>query len=1000
MTLDNTFEDLDINYECQYYTINEFYEQIENKSELFSLISYNIRSLKNKSTDFPELIKSISGKAFIPSIICLQEVWGGGDAVTLDGYHPFAFRERGNGRRGGGVGAFVKNNLRFEIIQELSKIGNLYESIFIKVFSKNDKYRIIGNFYRIPGTNLSDFNNEIENILSLLHSSLNYKNAEEILICGDFNIDLMKHLSHAQSGNFLSIMLASSFLPVISIPTRVNDQNASLIDNIFTNKRHNDFKGGVILSNLSDHMPCIRLSVRAAAKTQLTKSYTRNLSKRNIETFKYSLSQTNWNFITQDLNAESAFNNFELKLKENFDNCFPLMESKNNKRKIPEKPWMTSNLLSLRNKKDKLFKIRIKNPSEENISKFKQISGDFKKKIREAKKSYFDKKFEEFANNTKKTWSLINEIVSKSKNKSSLPSLFHDEYKTFDNMQSIVNGMNDFFTLVGPNLSNEIPDSDVSFDSYLGQPKETNFIFATVTKEIVMKTINYLKPKKSCGEDGISMFLLKQIIESIINPLVHLFNLSFKSGYIPASYKTAKVIPIFKSGNMSQFNNYRPISILPAFSKLLEKIAAQQMMKYLEKYNVLHTHQYGFRKNHNTTFPVLNLLDNIYKSLNDKKPSFSICIFLDLKKAFDSLDINVQTKKLEHYGFRNTANKWFKSYLTGRQQYVFANGYSSTKMNLTHGVPQGSVLGPILFLLYINDLPNVTSFLTYLFADDTSFIKSSKNLNDLMYECNLELEKAKIWFRANKLTLNISKTKYMIFRNPKAEFNEESFKLRVGNEDIERVKSFKFVGVIIDEFLTFEEHTSHITQKVSSSIYALRQVKNVVPSKTLKTLYNTLVKPHIEYGLSIWGGRDSKYMSKLTKVQKNAVRTVAKSRYNAHTTPLFGNLGILKINDMYIMKVLELVSKWRNNKLPLSMNAILTPLQSTRSCNLKNELPLSKMLKNLPIVKFPQVWNNQSYEIRSAENCRKMMKKVQLDFNNVYKSYACTKRNCYPCGKA
>ena len=211
------------------------------------------------------------------------------------------------------------------------------------------------------------------------------------------------------------------------------------------------------------------------------------------------------------------------------------------------------------------------------------------------------------------------------------------------------------------------------------------------------------------------------------------------------------------------------------------------MFLYLKKYNILYKHQYGFRPKHNTSHSLIHFLDKIYSALNSPQPEYSSAVFLDLKKAFDCVDINILLKKLNHYGFRGISQSWFFNYLNGRTQFVSVNGKNSSLKTILCGVPQGSVLGPILFLLYINDLPNATNFFSSLFADDTFFLKSSPYLDTLMNETNDELEKASRWFIANKLTLNVSKTKFMVFRDKKNAFDENAFKLKIGTEQLKRV---------------------------------------------------------------------------------------------------------------------------------------------------------------------------------------------------------------------
>ena len=249
--------------------------------------------------------------------------------------------------------------------------------------------------------------------------------------------------------------------------------------------------------------------------------------------------------------------------------------------------------------------------------------------------------------------------------------------------------------------------------------------------------------------------MLKEILPIIVDPLCHIFNLSLQTGYIPDRFKVAKVIPVFKSGDKQIFSNYRPISLLSSLSKLLEKVVARQVEGFLRVNNILYSHQYGFRKKHGTSHPVLHFLHNIYEALNKEIPEYTLGVFLDLKKAFDTVDHKILLKKLDYYGFRGVSNHWFNNYLTGRKQYVSIDGINSELREINFGVPQGSVLGPLLFLLYINDLAQATNCATFLLADDTTLQSSSQNTSDLIISASRELEKVSLWIQSNKLTLNI-----------------------------------------------------------------------------------------------------------------------------------------------------------------------------------------------------------------------------------------------------
>ena len=431
-----------------------------------------------------------------------------------------------------------------------------------------------------------------------------------------------------------------------------------------------------------------------------------------------------------------------------------------------------------------------------------------------------------------------------------------------------------------------------------------------------------LKPKTSAGPDAISSKLLKLMLPHIISPVCHIFNLSLKSGYIPVQLKTAKIIPIYKSEESNIFTNYRPISLLSSLSKLLEKIVARQVIGYLYKKQILYKHQYGFRRGHNTSHPVTHFLDKIYQGFNENITSYTLGIFLDLKKAFDTVDFPILLNKLSHYGIRGISNEWFNNYLTGRQQYVVINGVKSSLKSIQCGVPQGSVLGPLLFLIFINDLPTATNFFTILFADDTTFQLSGSNMPELFEKANVELAKASDWFISNKLTLNIKKTKYILFRPKSTKIDFSNLVLKIGDEKIERIGNgcktsfFKFVGILLDEFLDWKSHTAHVSTKISSGNFILNTCKNFLPIHIRKNIYNSLVRSHLEFGILSWGNALPSQLQKIKTLQKKCVRNVAGKDFNSHTDPLFKKLDILKLEDLILYNSLTFMHKLFLGKQP------------------------------------------------------------------------------------
>ena len=992
-----------IGHVCKYYDTHEFKELVNNCKENFSLFNLNIRSLPNKIGELEELVlESLTNENFRFSIIALQEIWQikNKTQIDLEGFHPLIYKER-EGRRGGGIGLYIDLKFRYETIEEFSLIREDFESLVLKVFLDDHKFKIIINLYRIPNSSIEVFLEWLNNMLVKLKSF----NADEIILCGDLNINLIKYNEHALTNEFLNSLISHSFLPLITLPSRITENSANLLDNIFTNKSSDFYQSGLFYSSISDHLPVFYLNVMKKKEQPLNKIKKRNMSKNNIELFKQKLSNNDWLQIENDFQPESAFKKFSTEIQNNFETCFPFVNVKQNKKRTPVNNWMTRDLLNLRNTKDKLFRCKMRKRTEVAKNKFNEASRIYKAAVRVAKKEYYSCKFNEYSKDMKKTWEIVNTLVRKNKKSHSIPNLFQDENKNYSTFLDIAEGFNSFFVDVGPRLANEIPESEKSFQEFLGDPINQNFIFQNINSEIIYSTLSKLKPKNSAGHDNISTKLLIQIMPCIISPVVHLFNLSFKTGFIPKDYKSAKVIPIYKAGEKNRFDNYRPISILNAFSKLMEKIVACQMMKYLNKFNILYEHQYGFRSGRSTSQPLIQLINKVYQGLNAKTSEYTLSVFIDLKKAFDTCNISILLKKLEHYGFRGISSKWFSSYLTERTQYVEINGEKSSLKEITHGVPQGSVLGPILFLLYINDLPNAIEIFSSLFADDTIFVNSNKDLKILEETTNNQLEKAKIWFWSNKLSLNISKTKYIVFKTNRMTNITPEFRIAIGDREVERIgndcnqKSFKFVGVHLDENMSWEHHINHVINKISSSNFALNQLKKFVPTNIRKTIYNSLVKPHIEYAIISWGNSKCEGMKRLITKQKQAIRNVANAKFNAHVDPLLGTLKILNVEDTLKCLTAEFVKSLFLQNLPTSFKQIFKPMASERVVKLTIQVPKLKCIETFPNVMFPKIWNNLDSNVRLSSSCNIVKNKIKQQSFESYNNFRCTKNKCYVCKK-
>ena len=564
-------EELNINsgLRCKYYEIEEFQSKVENISENFSVLSLNVQSLRGKWSEFKDLTDELNTGSFKFSVIGIQEIWSLPPhfSTNLPGYKPLIsnLRAQTDGRSsnlGGGVGFWVNEHFPFTSLPEISIFEEkIFESIFIRVNTGKNEFKIIGNIYRAPGCNINEFNIKLDNLLQDINNHPVYKKASEILILGDFNINLLNHDKHQQTQNYLETLLGHGMLPLITLPTRITSTSSTLIDHLFTSLKHDSFDSGIIYTAISDHLAIFHIRpMKFKASKPKSTVYMRKMNARNTDKFKESLIDTDWTPIYNE-NPSTAFNEFYRILDDKFEEHFPEIPCKIRKDLNPLNPFMTGALLASRKKRNKLAAKKNKCPTEENINIYKDYNRVYRSLIRKSKADYYGEKFTEYSNNMKKTWDLIRDILGKQKKDFVFPETFFHEGDVYTGNDDISNGFNDFFCNIGVNLANELGESTKDFKDYLDDPIEQNFIFANIDSSIIYAALSSLQGKKSAGLDKISTKMLKDIIDCIIDPVVYLFNLSFKTGFVPPQMKCAKVIPIYKLDSYdldeaSQFTNY------------------------------------------------------------------------------------------------------------------------------------------------------------------------------------------------------------------------------------------------------------------------------------------------------------------------------------------------------------------------------------------------------------------------------------------------------------
>ena len=375
----------------------------------------------------------------------------------------------------------------------------------------------------------------------------------------------------------------------------------------------------------------------------------------------------------------------------------------------------------------------------------------------------------------------------------------------------IANGLNNFYSTVAQKLQGSIRSNGFDFMKYMKNPSENAFRFESADYQEILLTIDSLSENKASGPNSIPTDVLKLLKNCICQPLTHIINLSFATGIYPTKLKEAKVIPIFKNkGDPLFISNYRPISLLSNIDKIFEKAVHKRLYSFLNKFNCIYELQFGFRTKHSTSHALISLTEKIREALDSQGSKFACGVFIDLQKAFDTVDHAILLKKLEHYGVRGIANSWFKSYLSDRSQYTTVNGFNSEQKIMKYGVPQGSVLGPLLFLIYINDLHQAIKYsAVHHFADDTNLLTTGLCIKKIQVQVNHDLKCLSNWLKANKIALNASKTEVIIFRqrnkniqyrkNPEDQLEPWKLNIKIDGKKIEPSTYVKYLGIYIDD---------------------------------------------------------------------------------------------------------------------------------------------------------------------------------------------------------
>ena len=583
---------------------------------------------------------------------------------------------------------------------------------------------------------------------------------------------------------------------------------------------------------------------------------------------------------------------------------------------------------------------------------------------------YYQNQFEKNACNPRLLWDNLLQAIQKHKPKHKLTSRFEVNGNFITDEHDIAESFNEYYSNVAPKLASALGPSHIDPLAYMNDVSVPEMmVFNLVNEQDVLSIVMTLKDS-GAGFDGISAKLLKHIVPAISSQLTHFINLCIVNHVFPTPLKAAVITPVFKNGSRALFSNYRPISVLPVLSKILEKIMYNQLLTFVTEHNIIFDHQFGFRAKHSTYMPISILHDLITDNLASNMKTAGI--YLDLARAFDTVNTDILLKKLSLYNIRDKSLDFLLSYLSNRTHRVKFNGIISGTKEVTCGVPQGSVLGPLLFLLYINDIYKVCPVAKFfLFADDTAIFYSASSINELQDKIHVSFPKITAWLIGNRLSLSVQKTFYQLYSN---DASPQQLHISVGNNELNRASTIKYLGVLIDENLKFKSHITKISGIISRQIGIICRARYLLNQQLLMLLYNALILPYLSYCVCIWGSNYRTTLQPIIVAQKRAVRMIAGVPTRTHTSPLFKDLKILKFDDIVQYQILNILHDSLHGDIPKVIKERFTlndPCRTTRSCQhfseRKRSFVTGRIVPNYKMYNYrqfslfcraPTVWNS------------------------------------------
>lgn len=843
----------------------------------------------------------------------------------------------------------------------------LFENLCIKIkIDNNDLF--LGCIYRSPSSDKLDSTIQINNFLK----SIDINNYQQFYLTGDFNypeIVWPDRLSLKPSEELFVDCIDSLFLnQVITKPTRnVCGQKSNILDLVFTNDitNINNIHHMAPLGS-SDHNIII-LELNMPLLTDKPTEPKLNFFKTDFSSFKKYLSNKDWSSLS-NLSANDAWDNLSAILKEGFKNFVP--KTKNRKNNQPF--WLNNQCNKAIKKKYLYYKRFMQSHSSYDYNQYIKKRNKAKKVIRESVRNHEKKIVNESKHNSKPFWKYVNKLLKRS---TGVANLIKPDKSFTKNDNEKANVLNDFFSSV-------FTKEDINNIPKIENKSKNNFLSDIIlTKESVKNKLKNLKTNKAMGPDGIPAIILKELCEELCLPLSIIFNKSISTGEVPKEWKVAEVTAIFKKGNKQEPGNYRPVSLTSISCKILESIVTDSIRNYMETNSLFTKCQHGFRNNRSCVTQLLEVLNN-FSSMIENKDCIDV-IYLDFSKAFDTVPHQRLITKLKSYGIDGNILNWIADFLSNRSQRVRVNQSHSDFKPVTSGIPQGSILGPLLFIIFINDLPEGLSSLCEIFADDTKLFNSHKK-SKIMQQDLLTLTK---WSNVWQINFNISKCSVLHIgvKNEKHKYYLDKDMLK----ELKTTEHEKDVGVIFSPNLKFDEHINTIINKANQLIGLIKRSFTHIDQNFLIKLYKSIVRPHLEYANVIWHPMYKRQLKLIEKVQRRFTKIIPNFKdltYNERLKRL--RLPSIKYRQIRadLIQTYKIIHRIDNLTCSDFFNF---SNNQTRNSKLKlfKEQATTNVRRNFLTNRVNNYWNSLSELTRDASNINEFKNGIDRELANIMFDY-------------